>query len=585
MCLACFDEPPRGRVPASFASRVDPIIGQRLLGKKMNGMRKIFGLLMAFMLVGFALPSIAAQPSKIFGLVMAPATVPSSPAALTATFSNTTPTGNSVINTVILTPPAGVSVSGILFPQGGNQVQCPATTVNSSGQTVPVPPGSICVANIPSLMKAACTPVACSWKMTLNATLPNTCGVNTWAGQAFAGNSFNGDVFVFQAAQSSVTTTINSGCVYSINATASGPGTIAPAGITQVGYGGSQTYTMTPDTVSNNGNNAIVDVKVDNVSQGAIASYTFSNVQANHTISATFVAKMLSITSAPTSALALTPFNVVVGETPGGPTPSMASDCGATQTNTSTPTSTTFAVTIPNLGACNITFSLPGYTSATLTLTAYKGTLACGDYDSSLGNTDFTFDPDASKEYVVPGGSGWGLRRGPNRDGSTCNVKVNYTCNLDGATNIAACSWDKLSGQQATFKYVFVWKAVSPDADGWKVFRPLISWGIASPGAPVPYDPNNTGSYNYNWMPGLACVWDMFPALPTLPTTILPSNPFTAPWTDNGNTSGQYPPGGTAWVCVSQQGVTSVGAPSGPVLLQFWNKVIDEADVVIKGPG
>ena len=39
--------------------------------------------------------------------------------------------------------------------------------------------------------------------------------------------------------------------------------------------------------------------------------------------------------------------------------------------------------------------------------------------------------------------------------------KVNYSCDLDrGERNIATCSWDKTaSRQQATFKYVFVWKA------------------------------------------------------------------------------------------------------------------------------
>ncbi|MCX6345150.1 MAG: hypothetical protein NT018_08745, partial [Armatimonadetes bacterium] len=47
--------------------------------------------------------------------------------------------------------------------------------------------------------------------------------------------------------------------------------------------GGSQIFTITP-----NAGYLIADVKVDNVSQGAISTYTFSNVTANHTISAAF---------------------------------------------------------------------------------------------------------------------------------------------------------------------------------------------------------------------------------------------------------------------------------------------------------
>ena len=210
----------------------------------MMGMRKWVGFLMALAFAVFALPGIAA-PAKIFGLVMAPSTVTTATGPLTATFSNLTPNGNSVINTVILTPPTGVTATAT-FPNGGNKVTCPATTVNNLGQTVAVPPNSICVANIPSVMKAGCSPVACSWTMNVTATLPNTCSVNPWAGQAFAGNSFNGDVFEFQSGFSSVTTTINAGCTYNVNVTINpaGGGTVSCTS-NPVSYGGSSTCTAT----------------------------------------------------------------------------------------------------------------------------------------------------------------------------------------------------------------------------------------------------------------------------------------------------------------------------------------------------
>src|SRR2546427_318165 len=71
---------------------------------------------------------------------------------------------------------------------------------------------------------------------------------------------------------------------YTITATAGAGGSISPAGATTVACGGSQTYTIAPDDKCH----VIADVKVDGVSVGAVASYTFSDVQTNHSIDATF---------------------------------------------------------------------------------------------------------------------------------------------------------------------------------------------------------------------------------------------------------------------------------------------------------
>jgi hypothetical protein len=70
---------------------------------------------------------------------------------------------------------------------------------------------------------------------------------------------------------------------YTITATAGTGGSISPSGYVKVNQGGDKTFTITP-----NAGYQIKDVKVDNVSKGAISTYTFSNVTANHTISATF---------------------------------------------------------------------------------------------------------------------------------------------------------------------------------------------------------------------------------------------------------------------------------------------------------
>ena len=70
---------------------------------------------------------------------------------------------------------------------------------------------------------------------------------------------------------------------YTITASANTGGTITPRGNTVVTEGGSQSY-----TIAVNPGYRLSDVKVDNVSQGAITTYTFSNVTANHTIQAIF---------------------------------------------------------------------------------------------------------------------------------------------------------------------------------------------------------------------------------------------------------------------------------------------------------
>ena len=87
---------------------------------------------------------------------------------------------------------------------------------------------------------------------------------------------------------------VTSAYSYTISASVGSYGGISPSGDTSVTYDGSQAYTITPTTGYH-----IADVLVDNVSnQSAITngSYTFSNVKAGHTISATFAINTYTIT-------------------------------------------------------------------------------------------------------------------------------------------------------------------------------------------------------------------------------------------------------------------------------------------------
>lgn len=77
-----------------------------------------------------------------------------------------------------------------------------------------------------------------------------------------------------------VTFSINT---YSIIASAGANGTISPSGTSTVDSGTSKTFTITPGEIYH-----VADVKVDGSSVGAVTSYQFTDITANHTIEASF---------------------------------------------------------------------------------------------------------------------------------------------------------------------------------------------------------------------------------------------------------------------------------------------------------
>jgi hypothetical protein len=79
---------------------------------------------------------------------------------------------------------------------------------------------------------------------------------------------------------------------YTISASAGTNGSISPSGNISVSQGTSLAFTISANTGYN-----IQDVLVDGASAGAVASYTFSNVTAAHSISAAFAAKTYPIAS------------------------------------------------------------------------------------------------------------------------------------------------------------------------------------------------------------------------------------------------------------------------------------------------
>jgi hypothetical protein len=93
---------------------------------------------------------------------------------------------------------------------------------------------------------------------------------------------------------------------YSINASAGANGSVSPSGTISVAYGGSATYTITPDS-----GYTIAGVLVDSVSQGAIESYTFSDVSADHSLQAIFAADTVTVSATAGDGGTITPSGAI----------------------------------------------------------------------------------------------------------------------------------------------------------------------------------------------------------------------------------------------------------------------------------
>jgi hypothetical protein len=77
-----------------------------------------------------------------------------------------------------------------------------------------------------------------------------------------------------------------------ISSSAEAYGSISPTGNVSVNYGSSQTFNITANT-----GYQITDVVADNVSLGALSVYTFTDVQADHTITANFAIDTFNISA------------------------------------------------------------------------------------------------------------------------------------------------------------------------------------------------------------------------------------------------------------------------------------------------
>ncbi len=176
----------------------------------MINVRKLFGFFVALLLAAFALPANASSDddNKTYTLVMAVTAPGTSPAQVTAKFTNKV---NSSFNSLTLSLPS--------FPAGSGYT---ITAVSSTRGTASPIAGGIKVSNI-----NLPTGVGQSVTVTMTiATTGNTCTplTGSWTAQPWTGSSPGSGSKFKLVAPSVVTTTINAVCNYSLDVTPPSPG-------------------------------------------------------------------------------------------------------------------------------------------------------------------------------------------------------------------------------------------------------------------------------------------------------------------------------------------------------------------------
>jgi photosystem II stability/assembly factor-like uncharacterized protein len=256
--------------------------------------------------------------------------------------------------------------------------------------------------------------------------------------------------YIFAGTDSGVWRIPISTASFTITASASAGGTIAPEGNITVFKNNSQTFTITPTTGCH-----VSDVLVDNTSVGAVTSYTFTNVTANHTITARFEVDTVTITpsatSTPTSTSTLTPSaTFTLTHTP-SPTYT------ATNTRTSTPTSTpTITPTRTNTPTVTLTATRTPTPTSTPTRTPTPSstptpTVSATPTPSYTPTATATSMPTQSISLVA----GWNL--------VSFNVHPSNTAITEALASIAG-----------NYSLVFAWNA---SGSNWMKYDPAVGYG------------------------------------------------------------------------------------------------------------
>ncbi len=213
---------------------------------------------------------------------------------------------------------------------------------------------------------------------------------------------------------------------YVISSSAGPNGSISPSGAVTVNHGSNQSFTVTP-----NANYHTDSLVVDGVNQGSLASYTFTNVTAAHTIRAVF---------------AINQFTITASAGPNGtisPSGAVTVSAGASQSFTASPSTgyhmdslivdganqgAVGSFTFTNVTASHTIRAVFAINSYTITATAgANGTISpSGTVNVTFGGSQsFTISPSAT--YRVDSVIADGLSLGSLANYTFSNVTANHT--------------------------------------------------------------------------------------------------------------------------------------------------------------
>ena len=600
----------------------------------MNGMRKMFGFLMAAVMLAAFAPTASADSSDEKFTFVVPATSPAgAQSGFVATLATQVGDDDRIKSFKILAP-VGVTITAASSPS----VKLPAT-ISIVPPSTSVPYYVVAVKNV-NMSKLSRT-----ISVTMSVTFPSggcTSTGYTWGAKAWEDTNYSSGPYNYAATGNNLTTTVAPACntvVYDANG-----GIGAPVDASSP-YASTATVTVLgPGTMTLTGYDF---VNWNTAANGNGTSYspgnTFTLASANVTLYAQWKIRTFTINATPSPA--------VLGGSISSSGPVTAT-YGSTVTFTITPAANFHildvqvdGVSVGKAGsytftsvAANHTISASFVPLFTLTYTAGpNGTLSgalsqtveagvSGTAVTAVPNANYHFvrwsdgstvstrtdiggtqdmnftasfatvtadctavttsnpnDPGLNplKDIVPTTTNQWGVVSGPSLDGATQCPTTDYVFTLGG--NVASLIVVKPPGSPgAVYKYVISWSPVDvvavPDAlAGWSQARPQVAWGITGTPAATDYVPALFCPLDVNDLSGYttaAALLTLLPDIPDVPPFSLNSHPQYQPTSVTGN---------KAKMCISQHGATSFGVgEGGAIQVQYWDKVIDEGDGYVK---
>ncbi len=241
---------------------------------------------------------------------------------------------------------------------------------------------------------------------------------------------------------------------YTITASAGTGGSISPSGSVSVTQGANQTFAIAASS-----GYAISGVTVDGAGVGAVSSYTFSNVQANHTISATFsaVTSTFTITASAGTGGSISPSGSVSVTQGANQTFAIAASSGyaiSSVTVDGTSVGAVSSYTFSNVQANHTISAAFSAVTSTFTITASAGT---GGSISPSGSVSVT--QGASQTFAIAASSGYAISS-VTVDGAGVGAVSSYTfSNVQANHTISAAFSAATSSNVAPSGTAYGWSA------------------------------------------------------------------------------------------------------------------------------